>query len=426
MLFGASLRQEMSMLRFNLRLLPSAASVLLLLAAGRASEGATVTDCSIQGTTSINGGAYIYQQNEWNSTLQQCANIDNVTGNFTITSANFNLSGGAPATYPSIFKGCHWGLCTSNSGLPIQVSQLGSAVSSWSTTQPASGAYDVAYDIWTNSTPTTSGQPNGSEIMIWLNSRGGVQPFGTQVATNAAIAGKTWNVWTGRQASWNIASYVLTPGGTSVSNLDIKAILQDSVNRGSTNAAWYLIDVEAGFEIWQGGQGLASSGFSFSGAKVGAGPTPTPTPAGPTPTTVPGAAGTIVNKNSGKCVDAAGAGTANATVVQQWTCNGTAAQSWVRTATSGGYYRVGVSSAPNQVWDVVGISTADGAKIQLWAYGGGRNQQWLPVAETGGYFHFVSLNSGKCLDVPAASTADGVQLQQWTCNGTAAQSFRMN
>src|SRR6185369_7837785 len=34
---------------------------------------------------------------------------------------------------------------------------------------------------------------------------------------------------------------------------------------------------------------------------------------GPTPTAVPGGAGTIVNKNSGKCVDAAAAGTANGT-----------------------------------------------------------------------------------------------------------------
>src|SRR6266850_1382945 len=109
----------------------------------------TVTDCSGNGTHPINGNAYIYQQNEWNSTLQQCASINTTTGDFTITSANFNLSGGAPATYPSIYKGCHWGACTSNSGLPIQVSQIATATSSWSTVQPASGAYDVAYDLWT-------------------------------------------------------------------------------------------------------------------------------------------------------------------------------------------------------------------------------------------------------------------------------------
>jgi len=135
------------------------------------------------------------------------------------------------------------------------------------------------------------------------------------------------------------------------------------------------------------------------------GPTPT-TPPSVTPTPVPGGAGTIVNKNSGKCVDAAGAATANGTFVQQFTCNNSNAQKWTRTATSGGYFRIGTNNNTNQVWDVAGVSTADGAKVQLWAYGGGNNQQWLPVAETGGYYHIVARSTGKCLDVPSASTAD--------------------
>ena len=47
---------------------------------------------------------------------------------------------------------------------PVQVSALtpGEVTTSWSTTQTGSGAYDVAYDIWYNQTPTTTGQPNGT------------------------------------------------------------------------------------------------------------------------------------------------------------------------------------------------------------------------------------------------------------------------
>jgi ricin-type beta-trefoil lectin protein len=135
---------------------------------------------------------------------------------------------------------------------------------------------------------------------------------------------------------------------------------------------------------------------------------------------------TVVNAGSGKCVDARSAATANGTAVQQYACNGTAAQQWTFTATSGGYYQVGVSSSPNQVWDVTNVSTADSALIQLWLYGGGNNQQWQPVAESGGTYHLVNRNSGKCLDTPGASTSDSVQLQQYTCNGTAAQSFSLN
>jgi aryl-phospho-beta-D-glucosidase BglC (GH1 family) len=134
---------------------------------------------------------------------------------------------------------------------------------------------------------------------------------------------------------------------------------------------------------------------------------------------------TVTNKNSGKCVDAAAAGTANGTVVQQYTCNGSNAQQWQFTATDSGYYRVGTRNSASQVWDVTGTSTADGAKIQLWAYGGGTNQQWQPVSEGGGYYHFVARSTGKCLDVTGVSTADSVQLQQWACSGGPAQSFSL-
>jgi Glycosyl hydrolase family 12 len=95
--------------------------------------------------------------------------------------------------------------------MPVKISDLATATTSWDTTQVASGAYDVAYDLWINSTPTTTGQPDGTDVMIWLNSRGGVQPFGAKTAS-ASIAGKQWDVWTGQQASWKIVSYVLAPG----------------------------------------------------------------------------------------------------------------------------------------------------------------------------------------------------------------------
>ncbi|WP_329125168.1 GH12 family glycosyl hydrolase domain-containing protein [Streptomyces sp. NBC_01465] len=248
---------------------------------------ATVSDCTPWGFTSLQNDTYAYQQNEWNSTAQQCASIDTTTGAWTVTSANFNLpTNGAPATYPSTFKGCHWGTCTSGSGLPIKVSDLGSATTSWSTTQVASGVYDVAMDIWFNSTPVAADQPDGTEVMVWMNRRGGVQPIGSRTAT-VSLGGLTWDVWTGPGASgWKVVSYVLQNGATSFTDLNLKALFDDSVARGQINPAHYLIDAEAGFEIWQGGQGLASNSFSFSASsRSTGGDTQAPTvPAGLTVT----------------------------------------------------------------------------------------------------------------------------------------------
>jgi cellulose 1,4-beta-cellobiosidase len=359
-----------------------------------AATPADVTNCQPQGSISLAGGEYTLQSNEWNSSAPQCVTATSGTA-WTVSTANFNLSGGAPATYPSIYKGCHWGACTTNSGLPIQVSALGSATSSWSTAQPAAGAYDVAYDLWTNSAPTTGGQPDDSEIMIWLNSRGGVAPFGSKTAT-ASISGHNWDVYTGRQAAWNIVSYVLQGGATSVTGLDVKAMINDSVGRGTTGPNAYLIDAEAGFEIWQGGQGLATDSFSFN-ATQGTGGT--------------GATGRITGFG-GKCVDVAGAATANGTAVQLYTCNGTAAQSW--TVGTDGTVR-----ALGKCMDVTGAGTVNGTKVQLYDCNGTAAQQWRVGANSS----LVNTGSGRCLDATGVSSADGTRLQIWDCGGGANQQW---
>ncbi|MFD0331378.1 hypothetical protein ACFQZC_32625 [Streptacidiphilus monticola] len=281
-MYRSTLPSALARLRVVVLLAAVLAALAVPWAAARPAAAADTQLCGANGTLAVNGGEYILQANEWNSSLSQCLTYTGGTA-WQVSTANFNTStSGAPATYPSIYKGCHWGLCTTGSGLPIQISKLGSATSSWSTTQPASGAYDVAYDLWTNSTPTTTGQPNGTEIMIWLNSRGGVQPFGSQTAT-ASVAGHNWNVWTGQQTSWKIISYVLQGGGTAFTDLDIKALLADAQARGSLSSSDYLLDAEAGFEIWQGGQGSPPTASPSAPAPPGPAPgTPSRRPPRPT------------------------------------------------------------------------------------------------------------------------------------------------
>src|SRR5439155_131542 len=98
----------------------------------------------------------------------------------------------------------------------------------------------------------------------------------------------------------------------------------------------------------------------------------TPTPTATTSTIANGLYNVTIQLSS-KCVDAAGAATANGTFVQQYTCNTSAAQQWQFTATDSGYYQVGSHNNTAQVWDVSGgtTATADGVKVQLWGYNGG-------------------------------------------------------
>jgi hypothetical protein len=133
----------------------------------------------------------------------------------------------------------------------------------------------------------------------------------------------------------------------------------------------------------------------------------------------------IANKGNGKCVDARAAGTANGTVIQQYSCNGTSAQQFQFQPTSGGFTRINNRNDATKVIDVTGVSAADNAGLQLWTYSNGNNQQWQAVSEGSGYFHFVSRFSNKCLAVPNGSVADSTQLVQLTCDGGAAQAFQL-
>jgi Glycosyl hydrolase family 12 len=259
------------------------------LPAANSDAAATTTRLCKSQTLPVGGGAYAVENNEWGSSAAECITTDRGT-DFTVANSSIaNAANGAPGGYPAIYKGCHWGACTRGSGFPLQVSGIraGKVTTSWSTSQPGgSSDYDVAYDIWFNQTPAASGQPNGTELMIWLNHNGPVQPFGSQAARNVAIGGRGYNVWFGKQG-WNTVSYTMTSGSSSVRNLDLQPLIADAVRRGYISPSWYLIDVEAGFELWQGGAGLATNSFSVKVAGGGA-PLPRPNPASPTsPATSP-------------------------------------------------------------------------------------------------------------------------------------------
>ncbi|MGW1591158.1 lectin [Streptomyces sp. NPDC002386] len=123
------------------------------------------------------------------------------------------------------------------------------------------------------------------------------------------------------------------------------------------------------------------------------------------------ATGTITGL-AGKCLDVAGAGTADGTPVQIYDCNGTAAQQW----TVGGD---GTVRALGKCLDVTGNSTADGAKAQLWTCTGGANQKWTVTTA----HDIVNPQADKCLDVTDDNPANGTRAQIWSCGGGANQKW---
>jgi hypothetical protein len=136
-------------------------------------------------------------------------------------------------TFPSIFRGCVWNMCTKNTPLPARADQLRTVISTWSTISthrvaknvrvratgttaclrgsrrtvtvvhrhrrivhgrvvitktrtttttclvhrvlnaPLPGTYNTAYDLWFGKQSMTQGHADGAELMVWLNHRGG-------------------------------------------------------------------------------------------------------------------------------------------------------------------------------------------------------------------------------------------------------------
>ncbi|MDB4965897.1 MAG: Beta-glucanase precursor [Myxococcales bacterium] len=115
---------------------------------------------------------------------------------------------------------------------------------------------------------------------------------------------------------------------------------------------------------------------------------------------------------AGKCLDARGASSADGTVVQLYTCNGTAAQEW--TIIDGQLLGPG-----GKCVDVAGNVSDNGTAVQLWGCWGGPNQQWS--LENG---QLVGLG-GRCLDIAGNISSDGTPAILWDCWGGPNQHWSL-
>ncbi|REJ17019.1 MAG: 1,3--beta-D-glucan 3-glucanohydrolase [Paenibacillaceae bacterium] len=132
----------------------------------------------------------------------------------------------------------------------------------------------------------------------------------------------------------------------------------------------------------------------------------------------------LINVNSGKALDVAGAGTTPGTNVQIWTDNGTGAQRWTIYRNADGTYKL-INTNSVLALDVAGAGTADGTNVQVATDTGHAAQKWNIIKNPDGTYKLINPNSGKALDVASAGTADGTNVQIWTDNGTGAQKWQL-
>ncbi|MFJ8539734.1 family 43 glycosylhydrolase [Streptomyces sp. NPDC093591] len=151
-------------------------------------------------------------------------------------------------------------------------------------------------------------------------------------------------------------------------------------------------------------------------------------------TTLPGPSGetaatptsyTLVNRNSGKCLDVNGGNTADGTNIFQWTCTGGANQKWKLEDLGDDTNRL-VNVATGKVMDTAECSATDGADIRQWSWLNNKCQRYrLVLTATGDYVRIVNESTGKVADVADCGTANGTDVRQWTWLNNNCQQWKL-
>jgi hypothetical protein len=128
--------------------------------------------------------------------------------------------------------------------------------------------------------------------------------------------------------------------------------------------------------------------------------------------------------HSGKCLDVSSSSMADGARVQQWSCNGTSAQTFHVHSLGDGFFEI-TNAHSGRSLDIKDVSTSPGATLQQWGYGGGANQQFKFYSDGAGNVVIAARHTGLVLDVGGASKADGASVVQWSYNGGANQRWAM-
>ncbi|WP_434390701.1 RICIN domain-containing protein [Melittangium boletus] len=125
---------------------------------------------------------------------------------------------------------------------------------------------------------------------------------------------------------------------------------------------------------------------------------------------------------TGKCVDVASGSNADGAKIQQWDCNGTTAQKFRISPTSGGYWKI-INAASGKSPDIEANSTAQNARVHQWTYLGGNNQQFKFVGRGNNQFSMHLRHTDMAVDLYWGSANNGTEYVQYPYTGGANQHF---
>ena len=132
------------------------------------------------------------------------------------------------------------------------LNSLTSATSTFNETNPSSGDWESAYDVWLNG--------SGIEVMIWTDKNGNVGPLGSSVGT-VTLDSNTWTLYVGNNGSNPTYSFVRSSNETS-GTVNILNLLKYLENTGGYFSNPTLSTIQYGWEI--SGTGNVQENFTIN------------------------------------------------------------------------------------------------------------------------------------------------------------------
>jgi cellulose 1,4-beta-cellobiosidase len=206
------------------------------------------------------GTAFVVRNDFW-GTRRVCLQNSGLRPNFRVTRTRRNAIHGKVMSFPYILRGCSWGVCSPKSRLPARVRSLRKPEASWRVFARARGRWNASLETWFGKRDMKTGQANGAELMIWLNTRN----LPRSSTRRVRIDGTWWYLahWKarGHGKTWHYIQFRRVRRTSRVSGLKLWPFIKKAEQLHLIKPRWWLLNIEAGFEIWNGGTGLRTKSF---------------------------------------------------------------------------------------------------------------------------------------------------------------------
>lgn len=211
-------------------------------------------------------GQYMVQNNIWNeeaAAQEQCVTAlwdgESSIAGMIVDPVDIETSD-TPASYPAIVYGWHWGTFYGAYAEARRVEDIDTIPSTWRFSVPSEARYNASYDLWLHALPAPPDANGSLELMVWVDSHD-ASPIGEMVDL-VELEGASWEVWRGQNTDFGFATvtYRRTEGTTDVT-LDLLGFVQGALDVVEAPEDWYLLGVEAGFELWRATDRFASQSY---------------------------------------------------------------------------------------------------------------------------------------------------------------------